>query len=50
MTLLGKADWPIGFEAALKLKEMAHRYAFGVAVGDFRHGPLARVKPELAAC
>lgn len=38
-----KYQFPVALEGALKLKEIAYRYAEGYAAGELKHGPLALV-------
>jgi glucosamine 6-phosphate synthetase-like amidotransferase/phosphosugar isomerase protein len=48
LVLLGRGiQYPIALEGALKLKETAYLHAEGLAAGDFMHGPIALVAPEV---
>jgi glucosamine 6-phosphate synthetase-like amidotransferase/phosphosugar isomerase protein len=48
LVLLGREiQYPIALEGALKLKETAYLHAEGLAAGDFMHGPIALVAPEV---
>ena len=38
-----KYQFPVALEGALKLKEIAYRYAEGYAAGELKHGPLALI-------
>ena len=38
-----KYNYPIAFEGALKLKEIAYIHAEGVGAGEMKHGPLAMI-------
>lgn len=39
--------YPIALEGALKIKELAYRYAEGYPAGELKHGPLALIDPSL---
>lgn len=38
-----KYNYPIGFEGALKLKEISYIHAEGYGAGDLKHGPIALI-------
>ena len=40
-------EYPTALEGALKLKEIAYVHAMGYAAGEFKHGPIALVSPQL---
>lgn len=42
-----KYQFPVALEGALKLKEIAYRYAEGYAAGELKHGPLALVDEKM---
>lgn len=42
-----KYQFPVALEGALKLKEIAYRYAEGYAAGELKHGPLALVDNKM---
>ncbi len=41
-----KYNYPIGFEGALKLKEVSYVHAEGYGAGDLKHGPIALIEPN----
>ncbi len=40
-------DYPIAFEGALKLKEIAYVHAEGYAAGELKHGPIALIDEQM---
>lgn len=42
-----KYQFPVALEGALKIKEIAYRYAEGYAAGELKHGPLALVDDKM---
>lgn len=42
-----KYQFPVALEGALKLKEIAYRYAEGYAAGELKHGPLALIDGKM---
>ena len=42
-----KYNFPVALEGALKLKEIAYRYAEGYASGELKHGPIALVDENM---
>lgn len=40
-------NYPTALEGALKLKEISYIHAEGYAAGEFKHGPIALVSPEV---
>jgi glucosamine--fructose-6-phosphate aminotransferase (isomerizing) len=41
-----KYQFPIAYEGALKLKEIAYIHAEGYAAGEMKHGPIALIDPS----
>jgi glucosamine--fructose-6-phosphate aminotransferase (isomerizing) len=41
-----KYQFPIAYEGALKLKEIAYIHAEGYAAGEMKHGPIALIEPS----
>lgn len=41
-----KYQYPIAYEGALKLKELAYIHAEGYASGEMKHGPIALIEPS----
>ena len=47
LTYIGRGlSYPIALEGALKLKEIAYKYAEGYAAGELKHGPLALIDSD----